>query len=274
MILMFALVTVALFGIFWGGSLVAQGYFYQNPADRLPIRALVAALLVGGFIAYWVNLDKKRPGKYDTFFAFSGESSQDIQEFEAVRWQFDPATKTVKKDASGNPAETTVKFKRVPGGKTPAFVEEPGGKKFVVNDTEMMTAAIVVKDEAGNPVKLKAQLKDDKRGGLNYVSDLNERRFVEENGSRYVMHARPGVMHVPSSGVVATALLLNFALFAVWFIAFWPILKFSVGHSLGFTAIFGLLMMLLILPLLFKPNREANKPPAEVASNAWKSSLA
>lgn len=260
MILMFALLAVALFGIFWGGSLVAQGFFYQNVADRLPIRAAVAALVVGGFLAFWVNLDKKSPGKYDTFFAFSGESTRDLDEFQAVRWQVDPVSKGLKKDASGNPVETTVKYKRVPGGKTPSFVEDPGGKKFAVNDTDSMTAAILVKDDGGNPVKLAAQLKKDERSGaMNYISDLNERKFVEENGSRYIMHARPGVMHVPSSGVVATALLLNFLLFAVWFVAFWPILKFNVGHSLGFTAVFGLLMMLLVLPLLFKPNREANR---------------
>jgi hypothetical protein len=260
MILTFALVAVALFAVFWGGSLFAQGYLYQNPAERLPIRAAIAALLVGGFITYWVNLDKRLPGKYDTFFAFSGESTREFDEFEAVRWQFDPSSKGLKKDAQGNPAEAVVKFKKVPGGKTPAFAEEPGGKKFVTHDTEMMTAALVVPDEGGHPVKFKAQLrKDDRTGAMNYISDQNERRFVEENGSRYIMHARPGVMHVPSSAVVATALLLNFTLFAVWFVAFWLILRFNPGHALGFTAIFGLLMMLLILPLLFKPNREFNR---------------
>ena len=264
MILMFVLLTLALFGIFWGGSLVAQGYFYQNPADRLAIRAAVAALVVGGFLAYWVDLDRRHPGKYDTFFAFSGESTRDIDEFEAIRWPIDPATRSLKKDPSGKLVETTTKFKRLPGGKTPSFIEEPGGKKFAVNDTDGMTAAIVVRDEAGNPVKLAAQVNTDRNGAVNYISDQNERKFVEENGSRYVMHARPGVMHVPSGGVVAIALLLNFLLFAVWFVAFWPILKFNVGHSLGFTAVLGLLMMLLVLPLLFKPNRE----PTRTASAA------
>jgi hypothetical protein len=256
MILLFVLIVVALFAVFWGGSLVAQGYFYQNPAERLPIRAALAALIVGGFITFWVSLDKKNPGKYDVFFSFTGETTREFDEFEAVRWQFDPGAKGLKKDAQGNPAETTAKFKRIPGGKTPTFADE-AGKKFVVSDTEMMTPALVVKDEAGNPVRFNAQLKNN-----NYISDQNERRFTEENGSRYIMHARPGVMHVPSGGVVATSLLLNFLLFAVFFAAFWPILRFNPGHAFGFTAIFGLLMMLLVLPLLFKPNREAAKPTA------------
>ena len=45
------LVTLVLFALFWGGGLVAQGYLYQQPADRLPIRALAGALLVGSFNA-------------------------------------------------------------------------------------------------------------------------------------------------------------------------------------------------------------------------------
>jgi hypothetical protein len=263
MILLFALVTIALFALFWGGSLVAQGYFYQNPADRLPLRAAIAALLVGLFITYWVSLDRKFPGKYDTFFAFSGESTREYSEFDAVRWQFDPASKGVRKDAQGNPVESIAKFKRVPGGKTPTFVEEGTSKKFATHDTDMMTAAVVVKDDDGTPARFQAVLKkDDRTGAMNYVTDQNERRFVEENGSRYIMHARPGVMHVPSSGVVATALLLNFLLFVVWFVAFWPVLRFSWGHALGFATVFGFVTMLIGLPLLFSQHREASGPPA------------
>lgn len=165
MILTFVLVTIALFGIFWGGSLVAQGYFYQNPAEHLGLRAAVAALLVGGFIAFWVWVDKKNPGKYDTFFAFAGETTREFTEFEAVRWQVDLATKGMKKDAQGNLAETNVKFKvkfkRVPGGETATFVEEGTDKKFATHDTNMITAALLVKGD-GNPTRFNAEMKDEK----------------------------------------------------------------------------------------------------------------
>jgi len=266
LILVFALVTLVLFGLFWGGSLVAQGYFYQNPADQLPLRAAVAALLVALFISFWVWIDKKHPGKYDTFFSFSGETAREFSEFEAVRWEFDPVAKGFKKDDKGNPTETTAKFKKASGGKTATFVEEGSNKKFVTHDTGMMTAALLVKADGDAPVRFKAVVKkDDRTGAVNYVSDLTERRFVEENGSRYIKHAQMGVMYVPSGAVVAVALLLNFLLFVVWFVAFWPILRFNWGHALGFATVFGLVMMLLVLPLLFKPNREGNKG-AEVAS--------
>jgi hypothetical protein len=259
--IIFTLLTLMLFGLFWGGTLVAQGYFYQQPADRLALRAAVAALIVGLYISFWIWIDKKNPGKYDTFFAFSGESTREFTEFEAVRWQFDPISKGVKKDAQGNPVETTVKFKKSAGNKA-AFVEEGTGKKFVTHDTDMMTAALIVKADDGNPIRFNAEMKKDERtGAMNYVSDQNERRFVEEKGSRYIKAAQMGVMYVPSGGVVATALLLNFLLFVVWFVAFWPALRFNWGHALGFSAAFGLLVMLLILPLLFGIIRKEGKPP-------------
>jgi hypothetical protein len=77
-----------------------------------------------------------------------------------------------------------------------------------------------------------------------------------------------GVMYVPSSGVVAIALLLNASLFVVWFIAFWPVLRFNMGHALMFAAAFGLLIMLLVLPLLFGIVRKEGKPPEPVVMHA------
>src|SRR6185437_861369 len=103
LLVIFALSTVILFALFWGGSLVAQGYLYQQPASRLPLRAAIAALWVGGFTATWVAIDKKNPGKYDTFFSFYGETTREFDEFEAVRWTFDPAAKALKSDAQGGP---------------------------------------------------------------------------------------------------------------------------------------------------------------------------
>ncbi|HXD85392.1 MAG TPA: hypothetical protein VN641_02790 [Urbifossiella sp.] len=244
----FALSTVILFAVFWGGSLVAQGYLYQQPASRLPLRAAIAALLAGGFTAAWVAIDKKNPGKYDTFFSFYGETTRDFDEFEAVRWTFDPAAKALKSDAQGKPIETAVKFKKSGGGKAARFLEAGANKKFLLNDTSMMTAALLVPAENG-PIRFNAQFVKDNRGGIpNYTK---EGRFVEEKGDRYVPMSQVGVMYIPSGGVIATALFLNFLLFAVWMIAFWPVLRFSWGHAFGFTAAFGFAMLLLVLPLLF-----------------------
>src|SRR5262249_58294083 len=64
------LVILTLFALFWGGGKLAQGYLYNEPADRLPLRSAVAGLVVGLFVILWVGIDKPAPGKYDTFFHF------------------------------------------------------------------------------------------------------------------------------------------------------------------------------------------------------------
>ena len=53
------------------------------------------------------------------------------------------------------------------------------------------------------------------------------------------------------------ALFINFLHLVVWFIAFWPILQFTRGHSFILMTVFGLVTMLVVMPLLFEKNREA-----------------
>ena len=62
LLIILLLITLVLFALFLGGGLVAQGYLYQSPAERLPLRALAAALLVSSFITIWVLIDRGAPG--------------------------------------------------------------------------------------------------------------------------------------------------------------------------------------------------------------------
>ena len=263
LLLTFALLAAVLFALFWGGTLVAQGYFYQQPADRLPARAGGAAVLVAGFLTVWVWVDKNNPGKYDTFFEFAPYSTTTFGEFEAVRWLADPVAAGkgrpgFKKDDKGNPVEKVTTFRRPGGSKTAAFAEDGTGQAFKLNTADAMTAALVVKpDDGGTTARYKAELAKD---GLTYAG---ERRFVEEGGSRYLHATQLGVLYVPSNRAVALALLLNFLLFAVWFAALWPVLQFNWPHALGLAAVLGLVTMLLVMPLVFKPNRA---PPAAVGA--------
>lgn len=267
------LCTVALFALFWGGSLLAQGYLYNQPADRLPLRAAIAAVLVGGFITSWVAIDRGAPGKYDTFFEFAGERAVEINEFEAVRWQAFPSGNMIgfKKNDRNEKVEITSKVKRA-SGKSGGFVDELTGKAFALNGTmpdgtQYLTGAVVVKGEDGNPIRLNAEVKEDNRSGAVYVGDVAT--FKEPKGSRYVRGDQMGRLIIPSSGTVAVSLLVNAILFLVWFVALWPVLRFGWGHALGFAAVFGLLSMLVLMPLLFKPNRT----PKEAAWTASNNSL-
>jgi hypothetical protein len=257
LLLTLMLVTLVLFALFLGGSLVAQGYLYQSPAEHLPIRALTAAVLVGSFITLWVWIDQRNPRKYDTFFEFAPYERKEFSEFEAIRWTSVDGIK-LQTDESGKPIESTAKFKRGIGLKSDKFFEEKTDAPFLMSSVSnsgesYMTAAIRVQPDGEEPIRLDAQIKEDPR--THQRTYTLEKRFVEVGGSRYVQADQLGVLYVPSSGTVVLALLLNFMLFVVWFAAFWPILQFSRGHAFAMTTLFGLVTMLLIMPLLFRPNR-------------------
>jgi hypothetical protein len=264
------LVTLVLFALFLGGSLVAQGYLYQEPADRLPVRALAAAVMVGTFITLWVWVDKRHPRRYDTFFEFAPYERKEFSEFEAVRWISIDGVK-LNTDESGKPLEATIKYKRGTGPKADKFVVEGTDQQFQLNGATktgegFMTAAIVLKpDPESEPVRFDAVFNEDKR--TQAKSYTPERRFNEQNGSRYVLADQLGVLYIPSTGTVALALLINLVHFLLWFIAFWPILQYTRGHAFALTVLFGLVTMLLVMPLLFKPNR-APKPAAEAPNVA------
>ena len=268
LLLTFGLVTVGLLALFWGGGLIAQGYLYNQPADRFPIRAAVAALLVGGFITVWVSVDRGAPGKYDTFFEFAGEKATEFHEFDAVRWQAvsgGGGKIAFKTDDKGGGRAELVSHVKKSGGKSGRFVDDRSGKEFMLNGsmpdgTQVFTRAIVVKGEDGTPVRLEAELKVDDRTGATYTG--GRPKFSEPKGSRYVWGDQPGRMIVPSTGTVVAALAINALLFVVWFVACWPVMRFGWAHALGFAAVFGLVTMLVLMPLLFKPNRTPREPAA------------
>ncbi len=269
--LVFLMLLIGLFALFLGGGIVAQGYLYQNPAARMPLRALAAAALVGGFVTLWMLIDQRSPGRYDTFFNFSPHTTVELQEFEAVRWT--GAGGKLKLDASGNPTETAVKFKRASGGKGTQFVEDGSGEPFKRNGTtsggaQYMTGAIRVKGPGdADWVRYNATLKENPQ--TKEKTYPPEPRFEEEKGSRYVEVHLPGTLFVPSTGTIVVSLLLNFALLLVWVLAFWPILRFSLGHALIFGGALALVTMLAVLPILFKQNRAPKAPaPAPVTMRA------
>jgi hypothetical protein len=262
--LVFLMLTLGLFALFLGGGIVAQGYLYQNPAERMPLRAAGAAVLVAGFITLWVSIDRRSPGKYDTLFNFVGYSTAEFNEFEAVRWTANPDG-SLKRDAGGKQVETTAKFRRAAGGKDAKFLEEGTELPFQMSGNtgtgQYMTGAIRVKGPNDpEPVRYNATVKEEPNSKRTVFAP--ETRFNEEKGSRYVEAHKIGTLFLPSSGTVAGALALNFLLFVVWLVAFWLLLRFSFSHAIIFTGVFGVLTMMGAMPLLFARVREAKPAPA------------
>lgn len=270
LLLVFLMLALGLFALFLGGGLVAQGYLYQDPADRFPIRAAVAALVVSGYITFWVAIDQKKPGRYDTFFNFMPYTTTEFDEFEAVRWT--GVGGTLKLDDSGAPVETVVTFRRPAGTKAAQFVSVGTNEKFESRGTsptggQYMTGALRVKLPTDpEPVRFNALLVESAAAKTKTYS--KDRKFVEEKGARYIEAAQPGTVYVPSTGAVFTALLVNFGLLVVWAAALWPVMKFTFTHALLFAGAAAVVCMLALMPVLFKHGRAAaaqQEPPAAVA---------
>ena len=63
LILTLVLGTFALTALFWGLALFVQGYLYNQPADKLPLRALAAGLGVAIFLTGWTYLNTRATHK-------------------------------------------------------------------------------------------------------------------------------------------------------------------------------------------------------------------
>jgi hypothetical protein len=238
LLLVFLMMVLGLFALLLGGGLVAQGYLYEQPAERMPLRAVGGAVLVGGFVTLWVGIDRRAPEKYDVLFNFRGE--------------------------------TTVEFKRPPGEKDAPFLEGGTGAPFELRGStnsggQYMTGAIRVR-AAGDaePVRYNAKLNGDRT----YLKGDDGVQFKEEKGSRYVKDRELGALHVPSTVTVVVALLLNFTLVVVWVVALWPVMRFPFGTALMAGAGLAVITMLALMPVLFKPNRGPKPPAAPKAASA------
>lgn len=264
--LTFVLLVSALALVFWGTTRFLQGYLYSEPAGRLPVRALVAGAVVGGFITLWtfVNTRASTENKYGTFFDFNPVGEKGVTAFEAVR-RFPKMDERGRFTAEGD--EKTVAFKRKVGGLAGEFVDAAGapfkltGSGMPETGRQYLTVALIV--DEGDDRKTRFNARIDPRNPNSYAPVAGgggNHQFVEERGSRHLDGDSPAVVYAPSRIAVFAALALNGLLFVAWFAAFGPVLRYSSGHALGLAAACGTATLLVLMPLLFKLNKQKAAP--------------
>lgn len=248
LILTFAGLVVGFFAFFWGTTLFLQSALYNSPANKLPVRAAIAAFLVGGFLTFWtfVNTRAESKDRYGTFFEFNPTSSHEFSEFTAIR-----------RDA--NKKETSVPHKKVSG----KFMEvQDPTKPFRMSSADFLVSSIDVK-EGEKSTKFEAEF--DARG--NYAGGSN-RVFREKDGRRYIEFGQSNVptpIYAPSRGALFAALGLNLLLYVILFVALWPVLRYTLGHAIGGALPVGLFIMLLLMPLVFDKNKLPDAFKAQIA---------
>lgn len=254
LLLTFAALTFALIVTLWGLGMFLQGYVYSEPAGRMPLRAAVGGLILGGFLTLWVYANTRAAGKdrYGTLFEFNPVATKEFNEFDAIR-QYRPA------GGQKEGMEKTAHFKRSGGGKTAPFVEDGSGKAFTLTTADYLTTALEVKEGDAAGTRFDAELDDKGKYKPGKVFRARNREFIEFGQTN-----TPSAIYAPSRGAYAGAVLLNVMNFVVWFAVFWPVLRFSAGHAFGLAALCGGATMLILMPLLFEKNQVPHREPAKV----------
>jgi hypothetical protein len=244
LILTFAGLTLGLFAFFWGVSLFLQSAIYNGPTTKLAIRSAIGAILVSGFLTFWTYANTRAESKdrYGTFFEFNPTTSVEFSEFTAVR-------------QNASKKESTAEYKKQSG----RYVEvENITKQFQQSTSDYFVVAFEMK-EGDKKVRYDVQLDPDGKlpRGTRILKEAGGRRFIEMSPTNSL-----SPIYAPSRGAAFAALGLNLLHFVVWFLVFWPVLRYTVGHSIGGAAGLGLFTMLLIMPLLFEKNKvpDAFKP--------------
>ena len=262
LILIFVLLTVALFALFLAGSLFIQSWLYNVPADKLPLRAAGSAALVSGFITLWAAVHAGSPDTINTILNFSPQTYAMYDSFESVRKVGDK--------------EVKIPFRRKAGGKGSAsFVDARPGRETEIwkrGDTEGIVVAVLIKEKDKEaPTRFNANLvktpaKDTAGERLVFPEDL---LYVEENGSRYMTGQALGQVVDSRFSTVLLNLLLNFLHLAVWQVACWVGLRYLFWHAAGVAVPLFLIFTLAIVPIVFdQVDRKKAAPPEKAATRA------
>ena len=240
LVVTWVVVSLATAVVLWGLSLFLQAYLYNEPADKLVLRAAVGGLAVGGFVTFWVfvNTRADRENKYGAIHQFSPEGRTEAGGFEAE----------LKYKTAAGETKKTVAYKK-PAGEVGQRYVDADGKPFRTNSADHITTALIVSEGQPAPVRFEAVLKNE------WTYDGEKKVFREKGTSRYVESDEPGVVFAPSFGTQVIAVAINLLAFVVLFAVFWLGLRFALWHAAGLAVVFGLPLVLVLMPMLFDKNK-------------------
>jgi hypothetical protein len=244
LLFVFVVIFLASAVVLWGGTYVLQAYIYSDPTPDLYWRAPLASALVTLFLAFWIMLDYRRPGAFNTLFDFSAAEEQSFDKFLSVK----------------NKKETLFTSHKT----GPARVEyrDAQGKAWVRSDTEGPVDAIVVEEADGRKTRFVTELTKD---GKFTAKQGEPVRYKEEGGKRIMTDAYIGRVTVTRWGLVFGNIALNFGLLIAWFVVLWPLLRFQWPHAFGLALVLWA-AFIFVLPGLFRKAEDVAKARASPAS--------
>jgi hypothetical protein len=246
-------IAIALLILFWTGTLLAQGYFYDSPVSGLHWRAPAAAGAMTAFLALWAWIEYRWPNSTGSIFTFTSEESYKVDQFWSVR-----------QNPTGE--EEKILFKKNPS--TDDY-RDANNHRWARSMSGMMVAIVIdEKDKEGNPSEKRfdAEMGDGKFAPRKSSGIELPVRYKEENGSRFIEDTNPGQIIRYRGGRLFGTIVLNVVHFAIWFVVIWLLLHFQWPHALGFAAVCWLVMTLAVIPYLHDTARKAAVKPRTIAA--------
>ena len=253
--LIFLLMAFSTILLLWGGSILLQGWMYQNPADRLPIRAVVCGTVFAVFITFWCYIDSKNPGRYDTVFEFSPLEITDFDEFESVL-----------KNTSGKEKITTFKKQHGSKGSTSEFADAKN-QPWKKNTSDAQVVAILIKEkDKAEPTRFDAKL--DAKG--NFPAEI---RYTDAAG-RWMGADTLGRVYRSKTGVLFANIFLNVFHFVLWWMILWVGMRFNLWHALGLAMVIWPFVMIAVQPVLFTQTRTKEEVKVAMIADLYAAPLA
>jgi hypothetical protein len=234
LLILFGALTLIFSAVLWIGSVVLQGWLYNDVARRLPLRALGAGAVLAAFLTGWCAVYQNDPGRFDTLTNFKTETLDgSYDEFLSVR--------TVNKKE-----QKPVRYVRRGGSNE--FESAETGKLWNRSSADGMEVALLIKEKGKDqPTRFEANL-DPKSGNFR---PPEETRYEADGGKRYMDLSTLGKVYRVRSMAILGNLFANLLHLAIWVVVLWLLMRFSLGHAIGIGLALWGVTMLVVQPALF-----------------------
>src|SRR5262245_59665088 len=181
LLLILLAVGAGLVALLWTGTLLAQGYFYDSPTDKLEWRAPAAGGALALFLTIWCLIEYSSPNSTGPLHEFTTQQVTEVTKFVSVR-----------RSETGEEKEIPFESRTI-GPNRFDFVDANASPWARAKSGSMV--AIIVEEKSGDDVKrtrFNAEMKDGKFAERESRGVKQSLRYVEENGDRYMEEDRIG----------------------------------------------------------------------------------
>jgi hypothetical protein len=222
----------------------------------LPWRAPAAGGAVTVFLALWVLLVARNPGKLGTLTSFTASDSLEFDELVLTDRDGKPLEK-VRETIQG-PRKMTERYKKV--GEQFWLDGQPNSKELPQRPDGMIARKgdqdyLFLPDR--NPDGT-FKVNDRTQFGIKFSGMLEYR---DKQSGQTMEEGQLGRISTFYFGRFLANILLNLLLLAVWFLVLWLCLEFQWPHALGQAVVLWLATTIFALPPLFSQGEALSQPP-------------